>query len=379
MKKILYLIMNHIDSIGGVQKSTYSIATQIKNRGYDVGIFMSDGNIQEPKKKCSLKDKCFLYIVNEKNNKSKLLYNIYILKQMKKCIKEYKPDIIHVHSRLAGLFLGVLLKLKLIDKNIKCYFTDRGYFNSLTKKDIILFKKLIPEYDGIIATTNINLEHWRKNTKLKRGVCISNALEKEWFEYDEKKEKELKKQYSVENTFNIGFSGRYVEYKRWDTVMEICKELYKYENIKFFIAISTNAYSSRKQMDEYIIKMKELLSDKLVVMVDADQKQMEEFYYITDAFILTSDGESFGRTLIEAMTKSNLVFGTNSGGVPNVIENEEFLFEVGNVKQICNKLEKYINNFEITEKEKKKFMLYVQNRFNIEKIIDEHIKLYEEN
>ena len=79
---------------------------------------------------------------------------------------------------------------------------------------------------------------------------------------------------------------------------------------------------------------------------------MEDFYYDLDIFVLTSEGESFGRTLIEAMARKCVVLGTNSGGVPDVIGNKEFLFEVNDVDDVCDKITNYVGNKEKLQKAK---------------------------
>lgn len=59
-----------------------------------------------------------------------------------------------------------------------------------------------------------------------------------------------------------------------------------------------------------------------------------------DALLLPSDGEPFGRVLIEAMLSGKCVIGTKSGGVPEiVIENETgYLVGVGDIEAMAEKL-----------------------------------------
>lgn len=376
MKKILYLLECNINTIGGSQKSTSTIINEMLNYGYEVGIFMPSKLNMDIKENNNFNDTCYIYTIEDTKKMKKINSLFYRIKELRKCIKSYKPDIIHSQSPSTTWLLGILLKFGLIDKNIKCYCTDRGFLLEYSKIAQKLFKLVGNTYETIVTTTKINQDNWNNNVRLRKSVCIPNALEDEWFEYDEIREKELRSKHNVKNTFNIGFCSRYLEYKRWDTVMEICTALSKCDNIKFIIAVTADNDYRRKQMNEYLEKMKEILGEKLILFVDADKEKIKEFYYILDAFILTSEGESFGRTLIEAMTKNNLVFGTNSGGVPDVINNSKFLFEVGNIEEICTKIERYMNDSKNMEKAKKNFMEYVKSKYTIEKLRQEHLRLY---
>ena len=145
-------------------------------------------------------------------------------------------------------------------------------------------------------------------------MVVTNALDDYWFKYDEEDEKRIKRENGVKG-FNIGFSGRYEEYKRWDVVLEICNALKKYPDIQFTVAITADeAY--RDEMKKFVSDLKRLLRKKLKLFIDMPKENMGSFYYMLDIFVLTSRNESFGRVLIEAMTKNNIVLGTDSGGVP---------------------------------------------------------------
>ena len=379
MKKILYLLDNHIDSIGGSQKSTKTIIEQMLKLNYKIGVFMTDSNISNKKEECSLYNKCDIYIVKERCDKStRIKYTNYLINQLLKCIVDYKPDIIHAQNPRIAIVLGILLKLNRIDSKVKCIYTDRHFFEAYSLKNRLLFKFIGGLFELVITTTKTNKKAWEDNVKLKKSLCISNVLEDEWFLFSQDLKTKIKRKMHLENKFVIGFSGRFQEYKRWDTVYEICKYYIKNENVHFSFTLTADNDDDRKKMDLFIQNIKLLLGNKVSIIVDADLTQMKEFYYSLDLFVLTSERESFGRTLLEAMTKGNIVIGTNSGGVPDVIKNADLLFEVGDYKSACWKIDDFINDILMTKELQGKLIHYVKENFSVEKLVIEHNKIYNE-
>lgn len=369
--RILYLLDIHIDTIGGSQKSTRTIIHCMLKQHYEVGILMLDNHLSSS----TMDSVCKTYFFKENDSMHSYAYKLYRCKGIKDCIKNFHPDIVHAQNPGSGMLLGFMKKYQLIPKSIKCVFTDRDYFTAYQPKVRFLFQVLGRNYDAIVTTTKRNQEEWKIYTRTKRITCIKNVLEDDWFEYDANVETKLKRDYQVEHQFNIGFSGRYVEYKKWNTVYEICDQLKNLNEICFTVAITCEP-GSRKEMMRYLDNLKRNLGKKLKIITDAQEDKMKEFYYILDAFVLTSQRESFGRTVIEAMTKNNLVFGTNSGGVPEVIGNHEFLFEVEDSQQICSLLKKFIENKENAEIAKRAFREYAALNFKAQILERKHVKLY---
>lgn len=63
----------------------------------------------------------------------------------------------------------------------------------------------------------------------------------------------------------------------------------------------------------------------------------QEWMQVCDAVVLATKEETFGLVLAEAMQAEVAVIGTNSGGVPEIIEHEKtgFLFNYGDVASLC--------------------------------------------
>lgn len=363
--KIIYILDWPIDLIGGAQKSTYTIATEMQNHGHDVAICCP-----QLKSKCP-DNKITYYFHNIKGNsyREKLLK----IKYYKQLFEENYFDIVHIQNPSSFSIIGLMLKLGYIkNSKTKFIFTDRDFYQAYKKIQKLLFRFIERKYEYIICTTSLNEKQWKKVTK--HSLVIPNVLDDKWYEYDENHN--LRNKVKNNSTFILGFSGRFVAYKRWDTVYEICS-LLKNKDINFLFAFGTANECEDKELEIFLKKLDDIVPGKYRFIKNVSQKEMMDFYYAIDCFILTSDNESFGRTLLEAMTKKCIVIGTDSGGVPEVIGNPEFLFEVGQADDAVRIVEKYMHFDEQSKKAQEYFYNRVNSVFSKEVMVNSHLKIYE--
>ena len=71
-----------------------------------------------------------------------------------------------------------------------------------------------------------------------------------------------------------------------------------------------------------------------------EHKKVFEWLENIDIYVHPSKQEGLSRAIIEAMSKGCPVFGADAGGIHELID-EEFIFDKGNINQICNIFEKF--------------------------------------
>jgi glycosyltransferase involved in cell wall biosynthesis len=99
---------------------------------------------------------------------------------------------------------------------------------------------------------------------------------------------------------------------------------------------------------------------------------------ISDVFILPSLKESFGLAALEAMASSVPVISTNSGGLPEVIENgaSGFLSNVGDVQDMAKNMMTLLKDNKTLENYKKNALKRAAD-FDIQKILPLYENLYQ--
>ena len=109
------------------------------------------------------------------------------------------------------------------------------------------------------------------------------------------------------------------------------------------------------------------------------QDAVEELLAIADVFIIPSQNESFGLAALEAMACEVPVVSTNIGGLPevNIDGKTGFLCDVGDVEAMAEKV-LYILEDEDRHKQFRKNALEHAQKFDIEYILPQYVKYYEQ-
>lgn len=314
MKKIMLMCDNNLQTVGGEQESTKIIINGIKDKCnlfvVQPGDFVSEGVTS-------------FKITNETRIKHLIKKPIVFFKYVKSVIKivhYVKPEIIHTQAQVS-FFLIALLKKLMIIRDVKLYHTERGLKNKYNLFFLKLFLFSFKNTDLIVTTTEYNKSSWAKELEKKKIQVEMRVIENTAgpiFEiYDSSKK-------VSPDELVIGFAGRYAEWKNWRLAVDIIKSLREQSNyiIKVFLAIGALD-------DKAVLESKKLIRDfekiiganNVIGKINISLEEMNEFYYRINYFVLTSkkDTESFGRTLVEAMSRKVVVMTTYAGGAEEVV------------------------------------------------------------
>lgn len=110
-----------------------------------------------------------------------------------------------------------------------------------------------------------------------------------------------------------------------------------------------------------------------------DPKTMAKLYSAADIYLFPTLAETFGMTVVEAMSCGLPVVTFKTGGVPEIVENEKsgFVVEYKNGEKLVEALEKLLDNDELREKMAENAVA-ASKKFSSERMADEYFELYKE-
>jgi len=285
---------------------------------------------------------------------------------LKKILKEIKPDIIHVRSRVPA-WLVYFANKKL---NIKVVSTVHG-FNSVG-----FYSSIMQKSDAVICVSNSIKEYIQKHyqTPESKITVIPRGIDLELFNpknIDDSFIENFKKEFDLENKFIVSSVGRVTQLKDYETFIKAILLVKK--EIPNIVGLIVGGVRSDKE--DYLNSLKSLIKELSLednIIFTGSQSKIEQIYALSDVVISSSKKpESFGRAVAEAICMNKAVIATNHGGVKDIIiENENgFFFEVGNDKELANN---------ILKSKKLSFdgYNYISNNFSLENMLDKTIAVY---
>ena len=185
------------------------------------------------------------------------------------------------------------------------------------------------------------------------------------------------------NNFVVGIVGHLSKRKGHETLIRAINNVHKdYKKIRLII-IGSNLYEpGEKSSRKYYLKklIKEIGITKIVFWKNYSKNIFTEIKNM-DLLVLPSiKDESFGRVLVEAMASGVAVIGSNTGGIPEIISNNQngLLFKMGSHEDLSKKIKYIITNNKLRQKiiknGKKSFLklfsvnIYVKKYYNLLKI-----------
>ena len=288
------------------------------------------------------------------------------VKGLQKILKEIKPDIIHVRSRVPAwlvYFANKSLKIKVV--STVHGFNSVGFYSSIMQKS-----------DTVICVSNSIKEYIQKHyqTSEDKITVIPRGIDLELFNpknIDEIFIENFKKEFNLKDKFIVSSVGRVTQLKDYETFIKAILLVKK--EIPNIIGLIVGGVRSDKE--DYLNSLKSLIKELSLeenIIFTGSQSKIEQIYALSDVVISRSKKpESFGRAVAEAICMNKPVIATNHGGVKDIIiENiNGFFFEVGNDKELANNILK-----------SKKLSFdgygYISNNFSLENMLDKTIEVY---
>jgi glycosyltransferase involved in cell wall biosynthesis len=282
-------------------------------------------------------------------------------------------DLIHVQwaipNGLGALILKKIWGIPYINTVFgeEIYLSDRYHFNPI-------LKVLINESEKSIAISSETLKN-----------SLDMGFQEEQFEIvpfgvdiNFFKNKNVSKD---KNKFIILSVGYLIERKGFEYLIKSMKYVVKEANVELRIIGSG---PMEKKLDNLIRELR--LEETVKIRKNVSDEELLELYNLSDLFILPSIIDSQGNTeglgvvILEAMACGLPVIGSNVGGIPDIIINNEtgLLVPPKNEFELSKAIINLISNEDIRKKLAKNGYNQVIEKFTWEKISESYIKLYEQ-
>ena len=283
------------------------------------------------------------------------------LKEIKKIVKEVKPDIVHLHSSKAG----VLGRLAVNGNKMKMFYNPHGF--SFLKQDDSKLKRVIYwSIEKIMAIWNrkctiigcSNGEYQEAKKLNKNAICINNGIDIDKLDKETANFKEKEIDFNHLKICTVGRIGYQKNPSMFNKIAE------SFPNFQF------------TWIGDGDLK-NELTSPNITITGWKTREEVLKILNEQDVFILPSLWEGLPISLLEAMYMKKICIVSDCIGNRDVIVDGENGFVANSFEKYKDNIEKIIKSdiqIKVIQGEAKN---YVIEKFNIKLMIKKYREVYE--
>ncbi|MFC7371391.1 glycosyltransferase [Fictibacillus iocasae] len=290
------------------------------------------------------------------------------VKLARKYIEEYgKPDIIHAHCALFG---GYVAKIISQQYNIPYIVTEHssGFpLNNLSNWQLRYARDVFDGAAGITVVSNMLKKSIQKYTSDQRKeiIVIPNFIDTNFFTLSEKKN-------NGSSQFIFSAISRLDKNKGIDLLIKAFVNTLKNKNVLLYVA---GEGPEEKNLKKLVSDLG--MENKVIFTGVLDRTQVRDLLWKSDCLVSTSEVETFGSILIEAMSTGLPILSTKSGGPQDIINHKVgILINKRNIEEIGKALFKMYSSKDSFNR--KNIREYILSNFGPDKISSKIINLYEE-
>ncbi len=309
--------------------------------------------------------------------KSTRPFDVGLLVRMRKTIKKNNIDLVHSHLPDANTYSCIAAATA----GVPIIATYHGQIGKSGKKiDIGNLKlRIVRRFAAKVVTVSDYLKNeliQMAGFPSQRIHTIYNGIDFSRFNHDvdiNEKKRELGLNRSDKLVGMVGNIRPTKGYEYYIRAAAIITK--KIENVKFLIIGDGPPYLKEKVINE----INNLgLSDRVLML--GFREDVPELLKILDVFVLSSISEGLSIATIEAMGAYVPVVATDCGGPREIIENEKngFLVPSENEEKLAEKITLILEDRELSKSLSINAARHVRERFNIERMIDNYQRLYDE-
>lgn len=344
--------------LAGAQIMMENLAIQLKKEGHDVFV-VSLYSIQTAISKRLENSGIQVYYLEKKDG-----FDLRIIKKLRKCILDVKPEVVHTHSYVLKYAFAASIGYKCRRVHTVHNLADKETTRANLLLENVLVKTKYIRQVAISPLVKDSISQYYGLDKLSIPM-IYNGIEL--------RKCKVKQEYTFHNKeITVIHIGRFEPQKNHMLILQAAKILCaKYSDVRF------NLWGEgrlQKEVQALIEKNGLKKSVRLMGLTDDVYRELQS----ADIFILPSSWEGMPITLIEAMGTGLPVVVTPVGGIPDMInDGVSGLFCRSEPADLANKLEFLILNKDLREKLGAAARKRAKD-FSAEKMAAEYLNLYTE-
>ena len=313
--------------------------------------------------------------------------NIKSIIEMIKIFKKVKPEIVHVHTPVAAVLGRIAAKIAGVPHVIytahgfyfhegmssmkyKLFFTIEKYIGRIFTDYIFTQSK--EDYDLAVKNDflkNDNYLHISNGIDLNNQFNLSNISNTEIIE--------LKEHLNIqENDIVFTFLGRMVKEKGIIELLEAFKILSsENKNVKL---LCMGSMPDSERDDSIAGLLKNYDSNQITFLGQVSSP--ENYYALSDVFVLPSYREGMPRSIIEAMAMKNAIIATDIRGSREEVSHKEngYLVEVQNIPQLLEAMRYLTNHPDKIESMKEAGYKKTLAEYDEQQVVGKQLKVFNE-
>jgi glycosyltransferase involved in cell wall biosynthesis len=351
---------------GGNEQQLGDIVPSLNKLGVDNLVF---GVPNSPLHKyCVENDIEFIECKNDKLNK--FINYIYL----KKVVKKYKPDILHLHtsdSVTVFTISDILFNLKIPTVSSKKGMGKSMSFLSIYKYNYRNIKKILCVSKAVkfaMESKVLKTKNEHKLTVVYEGINVKRISGK-----SDKNLCLLVK--NLQNKVVLGNTANHVNAKDLPTLINMMDYLVNYLKITDVHLVQIGGFS---QLTESLkSQINELGLNKYITLLGF-QNDATHYLEQFDIFVMSSEREGLPLTIYEAFYKKVPVVSTKAGGISEIINDGEngFLAETKDYKMLANKIKILIDKPELMTSFSEESFIKLNEFYTSEKAAKNILEVY---
>lgn len=339
---------NYLPFIGGVPISITRLRKGLEALG-DIILIVCPRYREQPQEETNVVRVPSLLAMGEKREFR--LANIF-LTRIRRQVRAFKPDIIHLHHPIwlgsLGLFVARLLKIPAV----YTYHTRLEHYAHFVPLPGNLFRNLIShelikrfanKCDGVIVPTYSTEEYLRMIGVKSPTFVQPTGIEYQAFqEVDDSDVRKLRDSLGIGNETVFISVSRLSNEKNIDFMIDAIDELRRRTDCAFrFLMIGEGHQHERLQQ-----RIDELeLQDCFTLVGSIPPDDMATWYHLGDAFLFASKSETQGMVILEAMAAGLPVVAVRSSGIDDVVRHGHNGFKTPEKQdQWCNHVQQLLED-----------------------------------